>query len=192
MKKEQLWIVTRVDGKIASVAADFRHFAAIAAKVASMPPGSVAEITASKIGTAELAALSETTLWEDLRLFGSAFQQKVWRELFLLTHDEEGKARPIEEVKLLSYSQLAERCGNLPGVRAVAHAVAVNPVAYIIPCHLVIPKESIDKAESIRASAQDTIFKGRDLYLLNSIDVGDYAYGSALKRSLIALQLDSK
>jgi hypothetical protein len=75
------------------------------------------------------------------------------------------------------------------GVRTVAHAVAMNPVAYLIPCHLIIPKESMDKAREIRATAQSTLFKGSDLYLLDSIDVGEYAYGPDTKRALIKRHL---
>ena len=78
------------------------------------------------------------------------------------------------------------------GVRAVAHAVACNPVAYIIPCHLVVPKESIDKILRIRSIAEKTIFKGSDLYLLDSIDVGGYEYGPDLKRRAIEKQLYSR
>ena len=78
---------------------------------------------------------------------------------------------------------------NPLGVRAVAHAVAMNPVAYVIPCHLIVPKESMDKVNDIRATALSTLFKGSDLYLLNSIEVGEYAYGSEIKRELIKLQL---
>jgi hypothetical protein len=62
-------------------------------------------------------------------------------------------------------------------------------VAYVIPCHLVIPKESLDKAAEIQALAQKTLFKGEDLYLLDSLDVGAYAYGRDLKRAFIKLQL---
>ena len=64
-----------------------------------------------------------------------------------------------------------------------------NPVAYIIPCHLIVPKEAIDKILAIRTVAQSTIFKGTDLYLLDSIEVGEYEYGSVLKRRLIERQL---
>ena len=92
----------------------------------------------------------------------------------------------------MSYSQLADLCENPKGVRAVAHAVACNPVAYIIPCHLIVPKEAIDKILEIRAIAQSTIFKGTDLYLLDSIEVGEYEYGSDLKRRLIERQLYSR
>ncbi len=189
--EKKSWIVTRVDGRIASVAADWRQFAAVAEKVAALPADRTAEVTACKVSTQELSALSASVRWEDLRLFGTDFQQRVWRELFLLSHrTEQDPSLPEGGVKLLSYSQLAERLGNLPGVRAVAHAVAVNPVAYLIPCHLVVPKESIDKIQAIRTDAQKTIFRGADLYLLDSIDVGEYAYGKKWKRALIGLQLE--
>jgi hypothetical protein len=41
----------------------------------------------------------------------------------------------------------------------------------------------------ILSSALRTLFKGSDVYLLDSIDVGEYAYGKELKRELIKLQL---
>jgi hypothetical protein len=47
----------------------------------------------------------------------------------------------------------------------------------------------MDKARDIRTAAEGTLFKGSDLYLLDSLDVGAYAYGSDLKRELIKRQL---
>lgn len=187
------WIVTRVDGKIVSASTDYRLFARIAKTVSGLPPEGIAEIRTEKIGSRELMDLSMRTRWEDLRLFGTAFQLKVWRQLYLLTHRSDGTPRlPEDGVKLLSYSQLAKLCENPSGVRAVAHAVACNPVSGIIPCHLIVPKESIDKILAIRTKAQSTIFKGTDLYFLDTLDVGEYAWGSDLKRRLIALQLYSR
>lgn len=193
MKKDQKWVVTRIDGKIASVCADFRHLPKIAQHIASHPAESVSEVSVTKATMDEVASLSLTTRWEDMRLIGTPFQLKVWRQLYLLTHHEDGTAiLPEEGISLLSYSQLAALCGNPKGVRAVAHAVAKNYVAYIIPCHLIVPKESIDKILAIRTVAEGTIFKGSDLYLLDSIDVGGYEYGSALKRRVIERQLYSR
>lgn len=190
MKQDLKWIVTRIDGRIASVSADYRHFAAIARKVASGQIKVSSEISVLMEDTGEIVNLSRKVRWEDLCLSGTGFQMNVWKELFRLTHHPDGTpVLPGEGVNLLSYSQLAERCGNPRGVRAVAHAVACNPVAYIIPCHLIIPKESVDRISEIRAVAQNTIFKGADLFLLDSIDFGEYAYGKRLKRDLIALQL---
>ena len=188
--KDQRWVVTRIDGKVASVSADFRGLSEVARQVCKQPVDSVSEITVSKIDTSGLAELSASTKWEDMRLSGSPFQVNVWHQLYLLTHHEDGTPiLPDEGIKLLSYSQLAHLCGNPRGVRAVAHAVACNPVAYIIPCHLIVPKEAIDKILAIRTVAQSTIFKGTDLYLLDSIEVGEYEYGSVLKRRLIERQL---
>jgi len=187
------WLVTRIDGKIASVCADYRHLVKIVEKVAAMPPGSVSSINVETVDMDGLSTLSDGVRWEDLLLWGTPFQQGVWKQLYLLTHHEDGTAiKPEEGIKLLSYSQLAMMCGNPRGVRAVAHAVACNPVAYIIPCHLIVPKESIDKILRIRSIAEKTIFKGSDLYLLDSIDVGGYEYGPDLKRRAIEKQLYSR
>ena len=176
------WIVTEIDGKIASIGADYRHFAAIAARIAAHSPDAVERIETRKISTDALVELAGGIAWEDLRLFGSKFQTAVWKALFDLTHAE---GTP----KLLSYTDFAAQIGNPQGVRAVAHAVALNPVAYVIPCHLVIPKESIDRIQEIRRSAESTLFRGSDLYLLDTIDVGEYAYGPAAKLELNKTQL---
>ena len=193
MKKDQRWVVTRIDGKIASVSADFRGLSRVSEYVAKLPVDIISEITVTKVSTDDLAGLSATTKWEDMRLAGTPFQLNVWRKLYLLTHHKDGTPiMPGEGIKLLSYSQLADLCENPRGVRAVAHAVACNPVAYIIPCHLIVPKEAIDKILAIRTVAEGTIFKGTDLYLLDSIDVGEYEYGSELKRRLIEKQLYSR
>ena len=77
---------------------------------------------------------------------------------------------------------------------AVAHAIGLNPVSVVIPCHLVIPKESIDKMKEINKKAEATIFKGVDLCLSSilkngTIDFGNYASGPAMKRRLIGLEL---
>ena len=172
------WIITEIDGKISSVSADYGHFAAIAAKIAQLPPKSTGYVSTRKVSTDELVAMAGTVAWEDFHLFGTKFQTGVWKTLFDL------------EPRLYSYTELAALCGNPQGVRSVAHAVAVNPVAWLIPCHLIIPKESLDKARDIRATAQSTLFKGSDLYLLDSIDVGEYAYGPATKRELIKRHLN--
>ena len=76
------WIITEIDGKIASIAADYRHFAEIAAKVAQLPPTSVDVITTQKVSTDELIAMAGTLTWEDFRLFGTKFQLGVWKTLF--------------------------------------------------------------------------------------------------------------
>ena len=159
------WIVTEIDGKVASIATDYRHLPHIAAELAALPAGETGSVGTRKISTEELVEFAAYLSWEDLRLFGTPFQLKVWKTLFDLPR------------KLYSYTELASRVDNPQGVRAVAHA------------HLVIPKESLDKAAEIQALAQKTLFKGEDLYLLDSLDVGAYAYGRDLKRAFIKLQL---
>jgi AraC family transcriptional regulator of adaptative response/methylated-DNA-[protein]-cysteine methyltransferase len=62
-----------------------------------------------------------------LHLKGTDFQMKVWEALLR-----------VGPGQLRSYSSLAESIGNAKAVRAVASAVARNPIAFIIPCHRVI------------------------------------------------------
>ena len=171
------WIVTEIDGKVASIATDYRHLPHIGAELARLPAEETFSLGTRKIDTDELVEFATYLGWEDLRLFGTPFQIKVWKTLFELPR------------KLYSYTELASFAGNPQGVRAVAHAVALNPIAYESPCQLVMPKESLARGAQIQALAQKTLFKGEDLYLLDSLDVGAYAYGPELKRALIKLQL---
>ena len=134
----------------------------------------------------------------------------MWKKLFDLTHLEtscstdalcgdepqpsaESRSVPQQRNRLISYSDFAGLCQNRAGVRAVAHAIGLNPIAVIIPCHLVIPKESIDKMKEINRKAESTIFKGDDLCITSilkekGIDFGEYALGRRLKRELIQLE----
>ncbi len=58
---------------------------------------------------------------------GSAFQQRVWREL-----------REIPAGSTASYGEIATRIGRPGSVRAVASACAANPLAIAVPCHRVV------------------------------------------------------
>jgi len=58
---------------------------------------------------------------------GTAFQQRVWREL---------QAIPLGATA--SYADIAARIGQPSAARAVAGACAANPVAVAIPCHRVV------------------------------------------------------
>lgn len=63
----------------------------------------------------------------NLLLKGTNFQIKVWQALL-----------NIPEGYVASYRDIASHIGNPGASRAVGRAVAVNPVAYLIPCHRVI------------------------------------------------------
>lgn len=199
METDRKLVVVRIDGKIAAVSTDYRLLAEISAKLAlqrasrqaqQKTPGTAPlynKVCAETISFKEVWELRKTVAWEDLMLFGTEFQKKVWRKLFELRSSEE---RP----RLISYSDFADLCQNKAGVRAVAHAIGLNPISIIIPCHLVIPKESIDKMAEIRKKAEPTIFKGDDICMESvlkdkGIDFGEYALGRDLKRQLIRLEL---
>ena len=198
METDRKWIIVRIDGKIAAISTDYRLLAEITARIASpTKPGKKTnqkniflyqKISAEAVDFDEIWKLRQETSWDDLLLFGTDFQKKVWRKLYDLTHQKDNTAR------LISYTDFAELCQNRAGVRAVAHAIGLNPVSIVIPCHLVIPKESIDKMKEINKKAEATIFKGVDLCLSSilkneTIDFGNYALGPVKKRKLIALEL---
>lgn len=63
-----------------------------------------------------------------------------------------------------TYEHIAARIGNPNAVRAVGSAVGDNPVAYLIPCHRVIRKSG---------------------------DFGNYLYGSARKKAILARELNA-
>jgi AraC family transcriptional regulator, regulatory protein of adaptative response / methylated-DNA-[protein]-cysteine methyltransferase len=62
-----------------------------------------------------------------LDIQATAFQRRVWEAL---------RAIPVGDIR--SYAEIAEAIGQPEAVRAVARAIATNPVAVVIPCHRVI------------------------------------------------------
>jgi len=60
---------------------------------------------------------------------GTNFQINVWRALL-----------KIPEGKFVHYQDVANYLGMPKGYRAVASAIASNPVGYLIPCHRVLAK----------------------------------------------------
>ena len=62
-----------------------------------------------------------------LDIQGTAFQQRVWQAL-----------QKIPAGQTLSYSELARQMGAPQSTRAVASAVAANPIAVAVPCHRVL------------------------------------------------------
>ena len=65
-----------------------------------------------------------------LALVGTEFQLAVWRSLARIAPGE-----------CVSYSDLAEAVGRPRAVRAVASAVAANPLPVLLPCHRVIRRD---------------------------------------------------
>jgi len=82
------------------------------------------DISANIVALASGAALSHA-LPLDLR--GTAFQQRVWREL-----------QRIPRGETITYAELAARIGSPTAVRAVGTACGANPVAMVVPCHRVV------------------------------------------------------
>ena len=65
----------------------------------------------------------------NLQIRGTNFQINVWKALL-----------NIPRGCVVSYQDIAAYVGRPTAFRAVANAVAINPVAYLIPCHRVIAK----------------------------------------------------
>lgn len=63
-----------------------------------------------------------------LHLIGTPFQVSVWNAL-----------RTIPYGSRVTYSDIAKLINKPTAVRAVARAIAKNPIALLIPCHRVVP-----------------------------------------------------
>lgn len=61
---------------------------------------------------------------------GTAFQQRVWLALDRLDY-----------AQTCTYADIAQQLGQPSAARAVAQAVARNPIAIVIPCHRVINQD---------------------------------------------------
>ncbi len=68
----------------------------------------------------------------DLYVQGSNFPVKVWEALLR-----------IPPGQVVSYEDMAARIGAPAATRAVASAIARNPIAFLIPCHRVIRKTGV-------------------------------------------------
>jgi len=113
----------------------------------------------------------------------------VWKGLFDITHAEGASPR------LLSYSEFSREIGRPSSVRAVSHAIGLNHIPVIIPCHLIIPQESADRLREIEAG-ENSLFQWRTLYVVDRfIDYGFYSVGGTpsqgkeIKRMLIRKHL---
>lgn len=129
--------------------------------------------------------------WEDLQLWGTPLQLRVWRELFNLL--------PYE---LITYSELAARCGYPNAVRAVATAVGKNPISLIIPCHRVVRKRrGRDLAGnkggsqifgsrcgcriSVPGNSKDSCAGGSMAVVAEGYDIGNYRWGKEIKIKIL-------
>lgn len=64
-----------------------------------------------------------------LRLAGTEFQERVWREIARIPYGQ-----------TITYSDLAKRAGAPRAIRAAGTTTGRNPVSIIIPCHRVVGK----------------------------------------------------
>ena len=191
MNPDRKWVIVRIEGKIAAISTDYSALAAISTRLAQQKSPAYREVTAETVGFEEVWDIRNKAGWNDMILFGTEFQKKVWKRLFDLTHEEDGSPKTPN---LICYSDFADLCQNKAGVRAVAHAIGLNPVAIAIPCHLVVPKEAIDRIKEIQKKAESTIFKGNDISMEKflqdkGLDFGEYSLGRKLKRALIQKEL---
>ena len=65
-----------------------------------------------------------------LRLAGTDFQRRVWREIALIPYGE-----------TINYGELAKRAGAPQAIRAAGTNTGRNPLSIIIPCHRVDGKK---------------------------------------------------
>ena len=86
-----------------------------------------------------------------LHIRGTNFQIKVWEALLR-----------IPPGQVASYEVLAEAIGAPSASRAVGHALAQNPIAFLIPCHRVLRKSG---------------------------DFGHYRYGRARKTAMLLREI---
>jgi methylated-DNA-[protein]-cysteine S-methyltransferase len=63
----------------------------------------------------------------DLILCGTAFQEKVWRQLLTVPYGH-----------VATYQDIANAIGRPKAVRAVGAANGQNPISIVVPCHRII------------------------------------------------------
>ncbi|EAT11832.1 methylated-DNA--[protein]-cysteine S-methyltransferase [Bermanella marisrubri] len=85
-----------------------------------------------------------------LHLIGTDFQLMVWQRLCKLSRSDTS-----------SYSHFAATCQRPTAVRAIASAIARNPVAIRVPCHRILPKRG---------------------------GTGQYRWGNAIKHQLLRIE----
>jgi len=105
------------------------------ARIASLWPGAVLvhdDDAVAKTALSIFDGLKTSGNGIVLHVRGTNFQIRVWEALL-----------SVPSGHVLSYEGLAQHLGMPGGARAVASAVAKNPVGYLIPCHRVIKSSGI-------------------------------------------------
>ena len=87
----------------------------------------VLQMTAQQLE--EYFAGKRTKFSVPLRLTGTEFQKKIWREIARIPHGQ-----------TITYSELADRAGASQAVRAAGTTTGRNPISIIVPCHRVVGK----------------------------------------------------
>jgi methylated-DNA-[protein]-cysteine S-methyltransferase len=87
----------------------------------------VLQKTAKQLG--EYFAGKRSSFSIPLRLSGTDFQEKIWKEIARIPFGE-----------TISYSDLAQRAGAPAAIRAAGTSTGRNPVAIIVPCHRIVEK----------------------------------------------------
>jgi len=77
---------------------------------------------------AAFGGLDAAGQWRCLDPGGTDFQRSVWRALLEIPFGGRG-----------SYGKIARQIGRPRAGRAVGSAVGANPIAWLIPCHRVLP-----------------------------------------------------
>lgn len=90
--------------------------------------GKVVRGSSCPLSEQQLAAAARDGTSIELAPLGTDFQMRVWKHLLTIPF---GSTR--------SYGEIAGELGAPSKARAVGAAVAANPVAWVIPCHRVVP-----------------------------------------------------
>lgn len=177
------WVLVKADGKIISVSPDFGFLKSYLDDMGEEDSPPPREIDVRRYSSEELLSMSDSVKWEDFDIHGTPFRLSVWKAVFSITHGPGGLVPP----RLVSYSELAASIGKgEKACRTVATAVGENPLAVLIPCHLVIPLDSKGRVDE----KVSNIFRWKGLYMMDKyIDYGEYRYGRDRKRELIRLHM---
>ena len=82
MDTDGKWIIVRIDGKVAAISTDYRLLSEISARLASAHMKNshlYGEISAVTVDFGEVIELRKSLTWDNLILFGTEFQKKIWK-----------------------------------------------------------------------------------------------------------------